>query len=349
MTLQAARDTSAQSAALLARSLGRLDGALAATADEDGVVAMLRRAEVVASCRVDGNQASLLDLLDAQTGLVVTGPARDLTELRALTEVAGRESSTTTPAGWLLESHGELMKRLGHPGTGWRREPMWIGASGSTRAEARHIPPPPERIPELMQEWEQSLDKSPQEDPLLKLSRALAALETIHPFTEANARMARIWLQYALMQFGFIRHPILLWSPQLLRRRHEVRQSIQMLRADNDDETWARLFVSMLRQAADETTDVVCRVAALRFRHRQVIIAEFGRAVPQALRLADALYASPMIDIKGVIALTAVTFPAANDLVRRFERAGLLVEVTGNARNRRFRYAPYVRIFLDDE
>jgi hypothetical protein len=56
-----------------------------------------------------------------------------------------------------------------------------------------------------------------------------------------------------------------------------------------------------------------------------------------------------MVDIKGVIELTGVTFPAANDLVRRFERAGLLVEVTGNARNRRFRYAPFVRIFLDDE
>ncbi len=80
-----------------------------------------------------------------------------------------------------------------------------------------------------------------------------------------------------------------------------------------------------------------------------MIIADFGRAVPQALRLADALCAQPMVDIKGVIELTGVTFPAANDLVRRFERAGLLVEVTGNARNRRFRYAPFVRIFLDDE
>jgi hypothetical protein len=135
----------------------------------------------------------------------------------------------------------------------------------------------------------------------------------------------------------------------MLRRRHEARQAIQAQRSDKGDHSWTQLFASLLQHAADETTEIVCRVAALRSSHRQLIAADFGRAVPQALRLADALCAQPMVDIKGVIELTGVTFPAANDLVRRFERAGLLVEVTGNARNRRFRYAPFVRIFLDDE
>jgi hypothetical protein len=50
-----------------------------------------------------------------------------------------------------------------------------------------------------------------------------------------------------------------------------------------------------------------------------------------------------------VIELTGTTFPAANELTGRFVRAGLLTEITGHARNRRFRYAPYVRIFLDHE
>jgi Fic family protein len=226
---------------------------------------------------------------------------------------------------------------------------MWIGTSGSTRAEARHIPPPPDEVPELMQKWEQSLLKSADIDPIEKLSASLAALESIHPFAEANARTARLWLQEGLFRFGLIRNSSLLWSGQLLRRRHAARQAIQAQRSDKSDDSWTRLFASMLLHAAEETTETVCRVVALRSTHRQMIIADFGRAVPQALRLADALCSQPMVDIKRVIELTGVTFPAANDLVRRFERAGLLVEVTGNARNRRFRYAPLVRIFLDDE
>jgi Fic family protein len=326
-----------------------LDGALAAFGNVDDLTPMLRRAEVVASSRIDGNQASLLDLLDAETGLVVTGPARDVAELRALSDLAGHLPTTPAPASWLLEVHGDLAKRLSHPGGGWRSAPLWIGASGSTRAEARHIPPPPEQVPGLMLEWEQSWGNTVGIDLIVKLSGSLAALDSIHPFTEMNARVTRLWLQQALIQLGFIRNPSLLWSGQLLRRRHEARLAIQAQRSDKDDDSWTRLFGSMLRQAADETTEVVCRVAALRSQHRKTIVADFGRAVPQALRLADALCANPMIDIKGVIELTGVTFPAANELVRRFERAGLLVEVTGNARNRRFRYAPYVRIFLDDE
>jgi Fic family protein len=349
-------------AATLDRSFGRLEGALAAFGKADGLLPMLRRAEVVASSRLDGNQASLLDLLDAEAGLAVAGSARDVADLRALSETAGSfftAAPTIAPgagpqaaeltAAWLLEIHAGLMKRLGRTALGWRTAPMWIGPSGATRAEARHVPPPPDQVETLMQKWEQSLVLEAGDDPLVKLSNGLAGLETIHPFTEANARIARLWLQHGLMQAGFVPQPILLWSVQLQRRQNEVRKAIQALRSGNEDDAWTALFISMLRQAADETTEVVCRVAALRSRHRQTIIAEFGRAVPQALRLADALLATPMIDIKGVIELTGVTFPAANELVRRFEGAGLLVEVTGNSRNRRFRYAPYVRIFLDDE
>jgi Fic family protein len=338
----------------VAASFGRLDGALTvfedgATGGVAGLIPMLRRAEVVASSRLDGNQASLINLMDSEAGLAVAGPARDVAELCALNEVAGRVIVTESPTAWLLEVHGALMKRLGHPGVGWRTAPLWIGASGATREESRHIPPSPDQIPALMQEWQQSMQMSAMEEPLVKLSRSLAALETIHPFTEANARVARLWLQQGLIQSGFLRHPVLLWSPQLQQRGRDARQAVQALRAGKGDDPWTPLFISLLRQAADETTDLICRAAALRARHRRTIISDFGRSVPQALRLADALVAAPLIDIKGVMELTGVTFPAANDLVRRFERSGLLVEVTGNTRNRRFRYAPFVRIFLDDE
>src|SRR4249920_2020721 len=101
----------------LARAFGRLDGALAAFGNA-GLGSMLRRAEVVASSRIDGNQASLIDLLDAEAGLTVTGPARDAAELRALSDVAGRLPDALSPAAWLLKVHGELARQLGQPGVG---------------------------------------------------------------------------------------------------------------------------------------------------------------------------------------------------------------------------------------
>jgi hypothetical protein len=44
-----------------------------------------------------------------------------------------------------------------------------------------------------------------------------------------------------------------------------------------------------------------------------------------------------------------VTNPAANNLVSRLVDVGLLREITGYARNRRFRFDPYLRLFEDAE
>jgi phage/plasmid-associated DNA primase len=43
--------------------------------------------------------------------------------------------------------------------------------------------------------------------------------------------------------------------------------------------------------------------------------------------------------------LTGTTYAAANQLVSRLEELGILLEITGYARNRRFRYEPYVALF----
>ena len=49
------------------------------------------------------------------------------------------------------------------------------------------------------------------------------------------------------------------------------------------------------------------------------------------------------------VALTAMAiYAAANALVGSLEKLGILKEITGYARNRRFRYDPYVKLFTDD-
>ena len=45
--------------------------------------------------------------------------------------------------------------------------------------------------------------------------------------------------------------------------------------------------------------------------------------------------------------VTGTSNAAAYDLMRRFVRNGLLDEITGQSRNRVFRYTAYVRIFSD--
>jgi hypothetical protein len=43
--------------------------------------------------------------------------------------------------------------------------------------------------------------------------------------------------------------------------------------------------------------------------------------------------------------LIGTTYPAANQLVERLVKIGIVAEITGQARNRRFRYDAYVWLF----
>ncbi|HEU0278075.1 MAG TPA: hypothetical protein VFQ95_09670 [Rhodanobacteraceae bacterium] len=43
--------------------------------------------------------------------------------------------------------------------------------------------------------------------------------------------------------------------------------------------------------------------------------------------------------------MTGTSYAAANGLVTRLVKLDVLAEMTGNSRNRRFRYAPYIAQF----
>ncbi|GIW56284.1 MAG: hypothetical protein KatS3mg082_2688 [Nitrospiraceae bacterium] len=51
--------------------------------------------------------------------------------------------------------------------------------------------------------------------------------------------------------------------------------------------------------------------------------------------------------VKKVQTITKTEFPAANQLVQRLVEFGVLKEITGQARNRQFRFVEYVRLFED--
>lgn len=53
----------------------------------------------------------------------------------------------------------------------------------------------------------------------------------------------------------------------------------------------------------------------------------------------------PDASVNEVQELIGTTYPAANDLVARFEDCGNLKEFTGQYHNRRFQHASYIQLF----
>jgi DNA-binding MarR family transcriptional regulator len=96
-----------------------------------------------------------------------------------------------------------------------------------------------------------------------------------------------------------------------------------------------------------QASDTSRRILTLRETHRAQIAENLGYSAGNGHRVLERLYERPIVSVNEVRELTGTTFPAANSLVERLVKIGILTEVTGQARNRRFRYDDYVRLFDD--
>ena len=80
-----------------------------------------------------------------------------------------------------------------------------------------------------------------------------------------------------------------------------------------------------------------------------MIADKLGRAAGNGHRVLEALFNRPIVSVADVKEITDTTYAAANTLVSRLAALGILVEMTGFTRNRRYRYEPYVSLFTDGQ
>jgi len=115
------------------------------------------------------------------------------------------------------------------------------------------------------------------------------------------------------------------------------------VRDNGDFEGWLKFFLRGVKVVSDEGVATAREVQEMREQHRALIAREFDSGT--ALRLHDFMFRQPMFRVADAAEAIDRTYPVANSLVAGLEKHGLLKEVTGQARNRIFRYEPYVALF----
>jgi Fic family protein len=353
-------------AALLARAdraTGRLDGALRTLPVPCAFANMYLRGELVRANWIDGGRASLDDLLaSARLGqpLDATSGGSDLGGVRrSLAAIAAAHARLgTVPVSEQLaaELHREL---LSGPSSGadagkLRRSQTSVGlragldaGPGASLATAAFVPPPPAEIWPAMQAWERFVRQTDSVPHLIRIALAHAQFETIHPFLEANARVGRLLTALLFSERGLVPQPVLHLSHYLHVNATEGFERLERVRNVGDWEGWVDFFLIGVAVSAEAAATTAARVVELRERHRAAVADHFGRATSSALAVLESLAARPIVTVADVVAITKTTFPAANELVSRFVRLGVLSEITGQPRHRRFRYDDYVELFSE--
>lgn len=336
------------------RALGRLDGSIQTLPHPDLFVAMYVRKEAVLSSQIEGTQSSLEDVLTAEARVLSADRPNDVDEVfnyvGAMNHGLARLQTLPVSVRLIREIHGRLLTgvRGQHRSPGELRTTQnWIGPGGCTLAEATFVPPPPHDVPRLLGELEAFLhDESPL--PLLvRIGLAHVQFETIHPFLDGNGRVGRLLITFLLCEKQVLLKPVLYLSHYFKRHRQQYYDHLQAVRDHGAWEEWLVFFLTGVVEVSQQATETARRILSLRERHRELITEAFGRAAGNGHRVLEHLYQRPIVAVTEVRNLIETSYPAANNLVRQFVRHGILHEMTGQKRHRRFVYRDYVNLFHD--
>ncbi len=335
-------------------ALGRLDGAVLTLPNPDLFVFMYVRKEAVLSSQIEGTQSSLQNLLAAEARLFDPDTPKDVNEVvnyvHAMSHGLARLAELPVSVRLISEIQTKLMQgvRGGRltPGE-LRTSQNWIGPAGGTLATATFVPPPPHEVPAALSNLERFLHAGSALPPLLQVGLAHAQFETIHPFLDGNGRIGRLLITFLLVEKGLLTKPVLYLSHYFKQHRAEYYDRLQAVRDAGDWEGWIEFFLRGVIEVNREATQTAAAILRMREEYRAKITDHLGRAAGNGQRVMDRLFDHPIVTVGTVREWLNVTPAGANNLVRRLTDIGLLREITGYARNRRFRFDPYLRLFED--
>jgi Fic family protein len=334
------------------RSLGRLDGVTSVLPNPDLFVGMYVRQEAVLSSQIEGTQSTLEDVLQFEIDSRGQNLPKDVAGVVNYVKAMkfGLERLETLPLSLRLirEIHGVLLEdargSLRTPGE-FRRTQNWIGPSGCTLMTATFVPPP---VPEMnvaldnLEKFFHDCDSYPL---LIQCGLAHAQFETIHPFLDGNGRVGRLLITFLLCERRALHRPLLYLSHYLKLHRAQYYDRLMAIRNDGDWEAWLKFFLRGVGELSQDATSTARAILDLRNRHHQTIMANMGSNSGNGIRLLDYLFEQPLITVRMIEQRLQCVYVTARKLIDQLVDLGLVREITGFQRNRRYRYEPYLSLF----
>ncbi len=331
-------------------AIGRLDGIGNMLPDQELFLYMYIRKEAVMSSQIEGTQSSLSDLLMYENEAVPGVPEHDVVEVSnyvAAMEHGFKRLKEGLPLSLRLirEIHQTLLSR----GRGsdkqageFRRSQNWIG--GTRPGNAKFVPPPPEKVMELLGELEKFLHDDKTKLPtLIKAALVHAQFETIHPFLDGNGRLGRLLITFILCVEGILIKPLLYLSLFFKEHRQQYYEHLQSVRETGDWESWIEFFLEGVIQTAGQAVSTAQKIIGL-FAEDRKKIESLGRPAASALIVHHYLEKHSIADVGKVAKHCNMTIPTASKTLKHMEQLGIFQEITGKERYRKYIYKKYLDI-----
>lgn len=278
--------------------------------------ALLLRSESSASSRIERLTSSARRIVEEET----FGDGRR--GGNAVLIVANtRAMETATAAPWpldldsLLAMHRTLLEGSDPTIAGrLRQEPVWIGGSDLSPADALFVPPHHNRVPDALDDL-LSFMRRPDLPPLTKAALAHAQLETIHPFADGNGRTGRALTHVLLVGEGLSRTAPLPMSAIVLTDVNTYFQALDDYRAGSPLPV-VELFINAAQRAAELGCWAGQELDAVQQQMQDRVSSRAGTPDRDIVRL---LASQPVVDVRGAAAALEISEQAARRALERLE------------------------------
>lgn len=333
-------------------SLAKLDGLAYSLPNLNLFIAMYVRKEALLSSQIEGSQASLEDIFEYESGMEVDD-VNDVEEVINYIKAMdyGVERLETLPMSLRLIKEIHRILLSGARGSNktpgeFKRSQNWIGSSKSTIKTALFVPPAPKDTLKGMSDFENYLHLNSPYPEIINCGLLHYQFETIHPFLDGNGRVGRLLITLYLYWKGIIEKPILYVSYYFKKHRTAYYDHLTLVRKTGDYEKWTLFFLDGIIEASNSAIESTKQILLLQNKDTELLWQK-NISSPLAVKLLNTLFYTPIISINGIAKQFDVSYPTAAQVVNQFVDAGILKEITGQKRLKRFVYTEYMDILSE--
>lgn len=300
-------------------ALGQLAGLGQLVKDPELLLGPSLAQEALSSSRIEGTQASLSQVLAAETtdGPVLNENLREVDNyLSAAKQGMTLLEKLPISQRFFCQLHATLMKDVRgeekSPGE-IRRSPVWIGSPNARPETAKFVPPHQSHLGDLLADWERFVNESVPLPILVKCALVHYQFETIHPFLDGNGRIGRLLIGFMLVAEQRLPAPVLYISGYLENHRQEYYERLQAVREKGEIDEWIQFFCAAVSKQANDSAARISALVEIRERYRSSVRSERS-ALPG---LIDIIFSNPVITVSSVQRTLGVSQPTAAATIRK--------------------------------
>ena len=339
------------------RYLGELNAYSQLVPDIDYFIRMHIAKEATTSSKIEGTKTNLIDVIqddEASIAELDEEQRDDLEEvqnyIKAVNYAVDKLHKLPLATRLICETHEVLLSGV----RGFARAPgqirktqNWIGGGGDI-ATAVFVPPSPDTLQELLSDLEKYWHNNDTNVPvLIKMALSHYQFETIHPFLDGNGRTGRLIISLQLIEKEILLKPALYISDYFERNRSAYYDALERVRLAGDYTQWVRFFLGGVVETAKDAKETLQSIVKLKETYTVHIHASALSRPRQkkALSLITTMYGQPVMTVRQIQDELGSSWQTANDLAVYLKELGILSEITGDAKNRKFALIEYFNLF----